>query len=109
EERPDLVEAVHREFVEAGARLVLTNTFGGNRFALGRRGLENRVAELNAKAAAIARRSRALVAGSIGPLRVRLTPYGRVRPEEAFEAFAEQIAALAAAGVDLLVIETQSD
>jgi methionine synthase I (cobalamin-dependent)/5,10-methylenetetrahydrofolate reductase len=109
EEAPDLVEAVHRGFVDAGARLVLTNTFGGNRFALGRRGLGDRVGELNARAVEIARRTGAVVAGSVGPLRVRLAPYGRVRAEEAFEAFAEQIAALASAGVDLLVVETQSD
>jgi homocysteine S-methyltransferase len=109
DERPDLVDVVHRGFVEAGARMVLTNTFGGNRFALGRRGLGHRVAELNERAVAVARRTGAVVAGSVGPLRVRLAPYGRVRPEEAFEAFAEQIAALASAGADLLVIETQSD
>src|SRR5262245_16896237 len=109
DERPDLVDTVHRTFAEAGARMVLTNTFGGNRFALGRRGLADRVVELNAKAVDIARRTGVVVAGSVGPLRVRLAPYGRVRPEEAFEAFAEQISALAAAGADLLLIETQSD
>jgi methionine synthase I (cobalamin-dependent) len=108
-DEPRLVEEVHRGFVEAGARIVLTNTFGANRFALGRRGLADRVTELNGRAVEIARRTGAIVAGSVGPLRVRLAPYGRVRPVEAFEAYAEQIEALVAAGADLIVIETHSD
>jgi methionine synthase I (cobalamin-dependent)/5,10-methylenetetrahydrofolate reductase len=108
-EDPGLVESVHRGFVEAGARLILTNTFGATRFALARRGLEDRVAELNARGVEIARRTGALVAGSVGPLRVRLAPYGRVRAEEAFDAYAEQIEALTEAEVDLIMIETQSD
>ena len=106
---PDLVESVHRGFVDAGARLVLTNTFGGNRFRLERHGLADKVADYNMAAIAPARRSGAeIVGGSIGPLGVRLAPYGRVRPEDAFAAYREQVAALAA-GVDLLVIETQTD
>ncbi len=109
-ERADLVERVHRGFVEAGAEMVLTNTFGANRFALGRRGLADRVTELNREAVARARAAGSvLVAGSVGPLRVRLAPYGRVRPSEAFDAYLEQVAALIAAGVDLLIVETQSD
>jgi methionine synthase I (cobalamin-dependent) len=108
-EDPGLVESVHRGFLEAGARLILTNTFGATRFALARRGLEDRVAELNARGVEIARRTGALVAGSVGPLRVRLAPYGRVRAEEAFDAYAEQIEALTEAGADLIMIETQSD
>jgi len=106
---PGLVASVHRAFVEAGARMVLSNTFGANRFALRRRGMTERVSELCARGVEIARSSGALVAGSVGPLRVRLAPYGRVRPAEAFDAFAEQIAALDQAGVDLVLIETQSD
>jgi homocysteine S-methyltransferase len=106
---PDLVRAVHRGFVDAGARLVLTNTFGGNRFSLARWGLADRVAELNRAGVRIARGVGVAVAGSVGPLRVRLAPYGRVRPEEAFDAYAEQMAALAEAGVDVLAVETQVD
>ena len=109
DERPDLVGDVHRAFADAGARMVLTNTFGGNRFALGRRGLAERVAELNRKGVEVAREAGVLVAGSVGPLRVRLAPYGRVRPGEALDAFTEQIAALTEAGVDVILIETQSD
>ncbi len=106
---PDLVAAVHRGFVDAGARLVLTNTFGGNRFSLARWGMADRVADLNRRGVRIARTAGVAVAGSVGPLRVRLAPYGRVRPEEAFDAYAEQIAALADAGVDVLAVETQVD
>ncbi len=106
---PEVVGAVHRDFVSAGARLVVTNTFGANRFGLARFGLADRVGELNRLGVGIARRSGAIVAGSVGPLRVRLAPFGRVRPEEAFEAFAEQISALAEAGADLLAVETQTD
>src|SRR5437899_7457406 len=106
---PDLVAGVHRSFVEAGARMVATNTFQANRFALAHAGAPDRVAELNARGAEIAREAGALVAGSVGPLRVRLAPYGRVRPADAFDAFAEQISAPAGAGVDVVLIETHSD
>jgi methionine synthase I (cobalamin-dependent)/5,10-methylenetetrahydrofolate reductase len=109
EHEPELVRTVHRGFVEAGSRLVLTNTFGGNRFSLARWGLADRVAELNRRGADVARAAGVTVAGSVGPLRVRLAPYGRVRPEEAFDAYAEQIAALAEGGIDVLAVETQVD
>ena len=116
---PDAVGDVHREFVDAGARLVEANTFGGSRFNLRNHGLEHRLDEINrrgieiAKEAATAQRSgaadRVLVAGSAGPLRVRLAPYGRVSKTAAREAYAEQIAVLADAGADVIWIETQSD
>jgi methionine synthase / methylenetetrahydrofolate reductase (NADH) len=107
---PADVALVHRSFVEAGARLILTNTFGANRFRLGSHGMAHRVGELNRSGASIARHAGAkLVGGSMGPLGVRLAPYGRVRPDDAFEAYREQAAALAEGLVDLLVIETQSD
>jgi homocysteine S-methyltransferase len=107
---PDRVEATHRAFVAAGARLVITNTFGGNRYRLGEHGLGDRVALLNTAGVHVARRSGAeLVGGSMGPLGVRLAPYGRVQPGDAFEAYREQAGALAQAGADLLVIETQTD
>jgi methionine synthase I (cobalamin-dependent)/5,10-methylenetetrahydrofolate reductase len=107
---PALVEAVHRRFLEAGAALVLTNTFGAARFRLAGHGLAGRTRRINEAGVEVARRSGAsLVGGSMGPLGVRLAPYGRVRPEDAFEAYGEQASALAAAGADLLAIETQSD
>ncbi len=107
---PAEVARVHRSFVQAGAGLILTNTFGANRFRLGFHGMAHRVDELNRAGASIARSAGAsLVGGSMGPLGVRLAPYGRVQSEEAFEACRDQAAALAAGGVDLLIIETQSD
>ena len=107
---PELITAIHRAFLGAGARLVLTNTFGANRYRLERHGSSSRVTDLCAEAVHLAHESGAqLVGGSVGPLGVRLSPYGRVRPDEAFAAYLEQIAALAEAGVDLVVIETQTD
>jgi methionine synthase I (cobalamin-dependent)/5,10-methylenetetrahydrofolate reductase len=107
---PDVVDAVHRSFVAAGARLVLTNTFGANRFRLGAHGLGDRVHEVNVAGVVVARAAGAeIVGGSMGPLGIRLAPYGRVKPGDAFAAYAEQAAALAEAGADLLVIETQAD
>ena len=107
---PDRVVAAHRAFVGAGARLVLTNTFGANRYRLERHGLAGAVDDLVARGVPLARAAGAeLVGGSIGPLGVQLQPYGRVPPEEALAAYAEQAAALVAAGVDVVVIETQTD
>ncbi len=107
---PALVESVHRGFVQAGARLVLTNTFGGNRFRLDGHGFADRVSSYNRAAVVLARRAGAAhVAGSMGPLGVRLAPYGRVSPGDAFDAYREQALALADGGVDVLVIETQTD
>ena len=109
-EEPARVEEVHGAFVEAGARLVITNTFGANRVRLAPHGLGSRVAELNEAGVAAARRAGGhLVGGSMGPLGIRLAPYGRLSSDEAFEAYREQAAALASAGVDLFVIETQTD
>ena len=107
---PQMVGAVHRSFVEAGARLLLTNTFGANRFRLGAHGLSERVHEVNVGGVGVARQAGAeIVGGSMGPLGIRLAPYGRVKAEDAFAAYAEQAAALADGGADLLVIETQAD
>ena len=108
--RPDIVAGVHRAFVEAGARFVETNTWGANRYKLDKYGLADQVRELNIAGARLARVTPdVIVAGSVGPLGVRLAPYGRVQPEEATAAFAQQIAALAEGGVDFLSIETHSD
>ncbi|MBC7227578.1 MAG: homocysteine S-methyltransferase family protein [Thermoflexales bacterium] len=110
-ERPDAVMAVHRAYVEAGADLILTCTFGGTRHRLNRIGLTNRVAEVNHRAVEIARQAaagRALVAGDIGPLGELLAPLGKLSYQEAVDLFAEQAAALAEAGADVLYIETMS-
>ncbi len=106
---PDAVADVHREFVDAGSKLVVTNTFGANRFALATHSLEHRLEEINRRGVEIAKECGAIVAGSVGPLRVRLAPYGRVPRAEAQAAYAEQVALIAEAGADLIVIETQSD
>ena len=107
---PARVASIHAAFVAAGSQLVLTNTFGANRFRLEQHGLADRVTALCAAGVAIAREAGPeLVGGSLGPLGVRLQPYGRVRAEEAADAYREQAAALADAGVDLLVVETQTD
>ena len=112
---PSAVAEIHRAYIEAGAQLILTNTFGANRFKLGKHGLGEKVVELSQAGVDLAKRVVAasfrdvLVAGSVGPLGVRIAPFGRVQPEQARTAFAEQIAALAEAGVDLIVIETMSD
>jgi homocysteine S-methyltransferase len=107
---PDRVVQAHRAFAAAGARLVLTNTFGANRYRLEHHGMGERVSDLAAAAVGLARQAGAsLVAGSIGPLGVRLQPYGRVRPEDASEAYRELAGALGEAGADVLVVETQTD
>lgn len=113
--QPALVAEIHREYIEAGAEIIYTNTFGANRYKLAEHGLESQMAEINRAAVELARRvvlasfQPVLVAGDVGPLGVRVAPFGRVQPEQARQAFAEQIQALAEAGVDLLVVETMSD
>jgi methionine synthase I (cobalamin-dependent)/5,10-methylenetetrahydrofolate reductase len=113
---PAAVADIHREYIEAGAQLIITNTFGANRFKLGKHGLQDHLTGINRAGVELARRAVAasfkenvLVAGDVGPLGVRIAPYGRVKPEEARMAFAEQVKALADAGADLIVIETISD
>ena len=110
--RPDLVRGVHRVYVEAGADILETNTFGGNRFRLAEHGLEEQVAEINRAGARLAREEAGpgiWVAGAVGPIGKSLAPIGHIDPDEAEAAFREQIAALVEGGVDLLVIETISD
>ncbi len=110
--RPDLVADVHREYVRAGADVIETNTFGANRVKLTTFGLLDQLAAINREGARIARRvarDRAWVAGSIGPLGVRIEPWGRTSVAEAEAAFAEQAAALAEGGVDLFILETFGD
>ncbi|HEX6303649.1 MAG TPA: homocysteine S-methyltransferase family protein, partial [Anaerolineales bacterium] len=113
--RPELVAEIHRAYIEAGAQIILTNTFGANRYKLAEHGLEDKVVEINRAGVELARRvvlasfKEVLVAGDAGPLGVRLAPFGRVQPEQARQAFKQQISVLAAAGADLIVIETISD
>ncbi|MHB1856309.1 MAG: bifunctional homocysteine S-methyltransferase/methylenetetrahydrofolate reductase [Acidobacteriaceae bacterium] len=116
--QPDLIRAIHEEYLQAGAEIVETNTFGGNRYRLQRHGLQDKVHEINLAGAQVARKAvdqlldkqatRAYVAGAVGPLGVQIEPLGKVSLEEAREAFAEQIRALAEGGVDLLVLETMT-
>ena len=113
--KPSAVAEIHRAYIEAGAQLIITNTFGANRFKLAKHGLEDHVAQINKASVDLAKRvvaasfKEVLVAGDVGPLGVRIAPFGRVQPEQARAAFAEQIQALAEAGADLIVIETFSD
>ncbi|MDP2778212.1 MAG: bifunctional homocysteine S-methyltransferase/methylenetetrahydrofolate reductase, partial [Anaerolineales bacterium] len=112
---PVAVAEIHREYIEAGAQLIITNTFSANRFKLSKHGLQDDMAEINRAGVELARRvvsasyKDVLIAGDVGPLGVRIAPYGRVKLGEAREAFAEQVRALAEAGADLIVIETMSD
>jgi homocysteine S-methyltransferase len=108
---PRIVEEVHRAYARAGAELVETNTFGANRIKLAQHGLEERVGEINARAAEIARRAvgdGVAVAGSIGPLGIRIEPYGPTSADEARDLFREQAQGLLEGGVDAFVLETFS-
>ena len=109
---PQMVKEVHMGYVKAGAELLETNTFGANRFRLGKFDLAGKVREINLAGARLARESAGedlYVAGSVGPLGLRLEPLGATSLEEARNAFREQIEALAEGGVDLIVIETMMD
>ncbi len=108
----DLVREVHEEYVRAGADIIETNTFGATAHKLQQYGLEGSLRLINIAAARIAREAagdRALVAGAVGPLGLRIEPYGPTSFDEAKEMFKSQIAALLEGGVDLFVLETFSD
>src|SRR5205809_2889826 len=110
--QPDLVAEVHQEYVRAGADIVETNTFGANRIKLGSFGLADKLHAINQQGARIARHAadeKAYVAGSIGPLGVRIEPWGKTGVDEARDYFREQARALAAGGVDLFILETFRD
>jgi len=110
--QPDLVAEVHQEYVRAGADIVETNTFGANRIKLGSFGLAERLRAINEQGAKIARhaaREQAYVAGAIGPLGIRIEPWGKTGVDEAREYFREQAQALVDGGVDLFILETFRD
>ena len=112
---PGLVAEIHRAYIEAGAQVIMTNTFGANHFKLSEHGLENQLHDIICAGANLAQKvveasfKPVLIAGDVGPLGIRLAPFGRVTPEQARQVFAEQIKALADCDVDLIVIETISD
>ena len=109
---PELVRDIHRQYVNAGAEVLETNSFGANRVKLTQHGLQDQVRELNRAAARLAREAaagRALVAGAVGPLGVRLEPYGPTSKDEACAIFREQMEGLVDGGVDLFILETFGD
>jgi methionine synthase / methylenetetrahydrofolate reductase(NADPH) len=106
---PGLVQGIHQEYVEAGADVVETNTFGAHRFKLGPHGFDGQVVKINREGARIARaaaRGQALVAGSIGPLGKPLEPFGNITLDDAVAAYREQAQGLVEGGVDLFLLET---
>jgi homocysteine S-methyltransferase len=110
--QPDLVLDVHQQYVRAGADVIETNTFGANRIKLGSFGLAGSLHDLNVAGVNLARRAagdQAFVAGSIGPLGIRIEPWGKTGVDEARQYFGEQAQALVDAGVDLFVLETFRD
>jgi methionine synthase I (cobalamin-dependent)/5,10-methylenetetrahydrofolate reductase len=112
---PALVGEIHQAYIAAGSNIIQANTFGANCYKLALHGLEDKVVEINRAGVDLARRvvlasfKDVLIAGDVGPLGVRLAPFGRVQPEQARQVFTEQITALVEAGIDLLIIETFSD
>jgi 5-methyltetrahydrofolate--homocysteine methyltransferase len=113
-DHPDRIRRLHQSFVEAGADIILTNSFGGNRRRLARHGLQERTRELNllaarnARAVADAAERQVIVAGSVGPLGELLQPFGALTEAEAADVFAEQIEGLREGGATLVWIETMS-
>jgi 5-methyltetrahydrofolate--homocysteine methyltransferase len=109
-EKPELVRSIHKAYVEAGADVVETNTFGANRIKLKDYALDGKVREINMQAALLVRwAGAAFVCGSIGPLGKMIDPLGDVSFDQAYEAFAEQAKALAEGGADVISVETISD
>ncbi len=108
--QPDLIRGIHHEYLQAGAEVIETNTFGGNSFRLERHGMENKVRDINLAGAHLARDAAksfdVWVAGSVGPLGIRIEPLGKTSFAEARAAFREQIEALVEGGVNVLIMET---
>ncbi|MEO5858608.1 MAG: bifunctional homocysteine S-methyltransferase/methylenetetrahydrofolate reductase [Pyrinomonadaceae bacterium] len=109
---PDLVREVHEEYIKAGADIIETNSFGATRHKLQPYGLEEKIKEINVAAAKIAREAvgdKALVAGAIGPLGIRIEPFGPTSFDEAKDLYREQVEGLLEGGVDLFILETFSE
>src|SRR5271166_4120120 len=108
--QPDLIRGIHHEYLQAGAEIIETNTFGANSFRLGRHSLADKVHDVNLAGVQLAREAAksfdVWVAGSVGPLGTRIEPLGKTSFQEARAAFREQIEALVEGGVDLLILET---
>src|SRR5437016_3351302 len=114
--QPDLIRNIHQEYLNAGAEVIETNTFGGNSFRLARYGLADKLRDINFCGARLAREAAdlsnakkataALVAGSVGPIGVRIEPLGKVSREETREAFRQKVSVLVEGGVDLVILET---
>ena len=108
--QPDLIRGIHHEYLQAGAEIIETNTFGGNSFRLGRHSLADKVRDINRAGVRVARDAAksfdVWVAGSVGPLGTRIEPLGKTSFQEAREAFRQQIEVLVEGGVDLLILET---
>jgi homocysteine S-methyltransferase len=112
---PDLVRSIHLDYIQSGAELIETNTFGANSFKLAGHNLADRLEEINRAGARIGREAvdisgrTVFVAGSMGPIGRPVAPLGTVTPEEVRQAYTEQASALVAGGVDLLILETFTD
>jgi homocysteine S-methyltransferase len=112
---PAMVAEVHRAYIDAGSTMIQTNTFGANHYKLSQFGLEEKVIEINLAGVDLVRRvalasfKDIVIAGDVGPLGVRLAPFGRVQLEDARDAFREQVNTLVDAGVDVIIIETMTD
>jgi len=112
-EHPEEVKRLHSDFIAAGADIILTCTFGGTSIRLAQEGLGERTVELNRRAVELAHQAvqgtHVLVAGSLGPVGQMLKPLGTLEEKDCYQAYAEQVVALDAGGVDFLLIETQFD
>ena len=114
-QEPALVQSIHRDYIRAGAELIETNTFGASRIRLAAHGESQDARRVNRAGAQLARNAReevgeaVFVAGAIGPLGKPVAPLGTITKEEALEAYVEQVEGLVEGGVDLLIIETQTD
>jgi methionine synthase I (cobalamin-dependent)/5,10-methylenetetrahydrofolate reductase len=108
--QPDLIRGIHHDYLQAGADIIETNTFGANSFRLGRHSIADKVKDINRAGARLAREAAksfdVWVAGSVGPLGTRIEPLGKTSFQEARDAFREQIETLLEGGVDLLILET---